>query len=420
MLNAPSLVSSNNIGIVLFDGEKRNSNNLFIKINLNGHLVQIPVFAIEINDASIMFDIINANEIINQQQMIYGFTNIKKMLQHLFRGFNAISTEHELLFFMHINRQFKYAPVFPITDTAIIITGLIEYDDDMTLKTAIMYRKWYPNIPIIVSTWKDQPTKEFKKILSQHNIKVLGNNYPKVHESINFQLEVTRRAIELVKKNKNINYVIRTRTDWSINKPDFLIYLKNLCKQFPAGTPNMKERIISLGGECGHKFVPFHASDFLVFGNISDMYNMYSIPQQSERNPYGYRHLSRMYPLKEKLGYYELLNPFKLKNDPKFREKFSKYKRLIDKSTSGGGETYLHRIFYETYIAKIDHEHFFEAYEDYLKRCAIIIDPTQLLTCFPKYEQSYRYELYQCYQYPTSGGLDFATWLELYLEWKNS
>ncbi len=395
------------IGIILFDNEKHEQNNLSLNIKLQGKQISIPVFAANIEEVSMLYDTIVAIEIIQQQERDYGAVHTKRILQHIFRGLSNLTEEDELIFYMQINKKFKKMPVYSISDTAIVMTGLIEYRNDFTVKTALMYRTWYPNVPIIISTWKGEVTQEFKQKMQQINVKVLESDYPEYAAPghLNYQIASPRYGIEYIKNTlKGINYVLKCRSDWSFNRHNFLIYLKNLLKSYPANAVNMKERLIFMYAVIGYKQLPFAIDDYLAFGTVEDMEHMYSMPlvTREEAEPID-RCLKRFYPWVEKSGLCELLD------SPKIN--YSKHKYFLNKCILLN----IYANFYKKYIAPIDENHVMEASRNFLKNCAIIVDAAHLMAHWPKYEYTYRYEVFQCYEWPTSGGLDFIEWLNIYL-----
>ena len=165
----------------------------------------------------------------------------------------------------------------------IVIQGEIKKDNDFTIETVRMYRKFYPDIPIIVSTWEDADRKEIES-LTQAGAEVILNKKPNSTGlgNVNYQSistkEGCKRAQEL-----GCEYVLKTRTDQRIYRPYFLEYFMTLIEQFPArGRKKSRKRLIVGPGIVGKTmFLPFMISDFLYFGAISDVETIFSGKESS-------------------------------------------------------------------------------------------------------------------------------------------
>lgn len=183
-------------------------------------------------------------------------------------------------------------------DVAIIMQGPVLYDENFTINTLRYYRKMYPEILIIVSTWKGTQ-ESFIKECEKINVKVICSDDVEVTGigNINRQLLTTNVGLDYC-KNKNIKYVMKTRTDQRIYKPFFIEYLISLLKAFPSsneGGIEQKDRIITIQSSIGSSlFIPYFISDLFLFGNIDDIKKYFNCPfskinhkSRKERNDFG-------------------------------------------------------------------------------------------------------------------------------------
>ena len=102
--------------------------------------------------------------------------------------------------------------------------------------------------------------------------------------NVNYQvytsLQGARRAKELGAK-----YVLKNRSDLRIYKEFSFEYLKSLLGAYPVlGTKvPLKGRIVTFVGATGQLFLPYWLQDFLYFGYMDDIINLFDI-KQNERD----------------------------------------------------------------------------------------------------------------------------------------
>ena len=155
---------------------------------------------------------------------------------------------------------------------AIIIQGQIGNMYKFLNETLKIYNKIFPDTLIIISTWDREDKEKISKFINK-NTHVIFNetlDYKSPGNTDN-QIISTYNALIYAKKN-GIEYCIKQRTDFRINKNNIKSYLISLIKTFPLTKKNdfIKSRIIitSLGT---FKYRLFSASDFFLFGNIEDL-----------------------------------------------------------------------------------------------------------------------------------------------------
>lgn len=165
---------------------------------------------------------------------------------------------------------------------AVLMQGPVIKRADFTYETLRLYRKVYPSVRIILSTWSDTDKSVLEKIASL-NVTVLKNTIPDFggHSNINFQLKSTLTGIKYLKDFK-IDYVLKTRTDQRIySTSDYLGYLIKMLDTFPVKSKFIEKRlaVCSLNMFRKRKYC---VSDMFMFGTFKDISLFWDIPFQNE------------------------------------------------------------------------------------------------------------------------------------------
>ncbi len=160
---------------------------------------------------------------------------------------------------------------------AIVMQGPIIYDQDFTLETIKIYKKLFPQVIIILSTW-DYEKKEYIEEIKKETEEVLLNKVPseKGVQNINFQIVSSLSGIKRAKE-LDVEYVFKTRTDQRIYGVNSLEYLVNILEKFSAvGDYRQKKRIIGCSLN-SFKYRMYGISDMNLFGQIDDLFNYWDI-----------------------------------------------------------------------------------------------------------------------------------------------
>ncbi len=341
-------------------------------------------------------------------------TTAKNVVIGALRGFSTFTNTDSYMKIMYTTppQPFK----FDIDDIGIVIQGPLVHENNYTITTAQIYRRLYPNIPIVISTWKGEATEDFRQNCKSNSIVLLENDQPadRGYLNVNLQLESSFQGINYIKNHTGAQFVLKTRSDQRIYRLDFLLYFKNLIKTFPVNDNKLEGRLLAFGIPHSILFIPFHLSDHLHFGFTSDMLKLYSIPPMSDSDFFKYPMLNdtrekndrgwkkwRNYFRKFNLhGYFHLQKNRKLYNWNLFINKFV------------NPEIYIFRTFYEKYIQEIDSAKLLETYWKFLQDYIVIADGSTILIDWPKYEKS---ELSYCIWHNMFlTDLDYAAWLNLY------
>lgn len=326
------------------------------------------------------------------------------MLDDLFK---SISNGKEYYYYGVINQAINKdnSIQYNLSQIAIVLQGQIKYEDSFTEKTIRNYRFLYPNTPIIVSTWKGEVTNSFHKICEELNVIIIENEYPDSQGfwHVNYQIRSSLSGIEYAKQNLNVQYIFKTRTDQRFYKRDFLQYLYNLHRIY--NKPN-ENRIIFLNST--YMYIPFYVCDYISFGFLNDIYNLYNIPYENGECDSFSSHLQENRKLITKERDIEYLG---------MEEFNSRVKENLFQNIKGlcVPEMYIAFSYYKKYInhkACLEDINIYDSYFKFIKSNMIIVDERDLYMYWPKYQyRAYRDINYDMYHF----GLDHARWLDIFI-----
>lgn len=164
---------------------------------------------------------------------------------------------------------------------AIIMQGSLEERNDFTLETIKLYRRIFPGVLIIVSTWESENIDYINRIKQiSDKIIVIMNKYPEFSGfgNCNYQQVTTRAGIDEANK-RGKEFVFKTRCDYRFYKRGLLEFMCNLVIDYPLGDYGsefkQKYRIIFASERGGNMFRPFWIGDQFNFGYIDDMINFW-------------------------------------------------------------------------------------------------------------------------------------------------
>ena len=114
----------------------------------------------------------------------------------------------------------------------IVLQGPIGGGIDFLIETVKFYKQLYPECFLVISTW-DNESAQNKLKLENVNIKVLYNNLPESlgYGNINAQILSTYNGINFL-NSQGCKYIMKTRTDCRIFRPNAISYMINLLNVF--------------------------------------------------------------------------------------------------------------------------------------------------------------------------------------------
>ena len=307
------------------------------------------------------------------------------------------------------NRDF-FKPTYDFDDTAIVIQGPIAYDNNYTVETFKLYRSIYPNVPIVVSTWKGEATDVFREECAQNSVVLMENELPEFPGPwhINSQRISSFQGIKYVQENTPAKFVLKCRTDQRINQFDFLGHFKNLLKTFPPNNNRLLGRIIALDY---WKLLPFHVRDFLAFGFVSDVLKLY-VPSNNfylDDLIYSYSHANRWEKIKAKIFYLSHIKlNWEFPNEQ--NAKLKMFNKMISRWIPP--EIFIMKTFCQKYIMPIDETKLLETSLVFMRNCLILLDSSVIFFDWFKYENQRYY--YDNLNWQSS----FNHWLDIYKNFK--
>lgn len=238
---------------------------------------------------------------------------------------------------------------------AIVIQGPINKKHDFTLETMRLYKKYFPNALIVLSTWEGEDAYTIN-CAKDIGVEVILNKKPAVagFNNVNLQMTSSMAGLNFAAK-MNKEYALKTRTDQRIYNSNSLLFLSNLLRNFPitASGSKQKGRLIGIGAY-NYNTRPklYHLYDNFIFGYVKDVsmyFGAYFISNEAPVLTF----LKDLYPHRPFTaeGYFftEFLkkNGHKLKYTPEdYLQSLARYCILVD-ARSLGWYWYKYRRFFE-------------------------------------------------------------------------
>lgn len=290
-----------------------------------------------------------------------------------------------------------------LNNVAIVLQGPIKYENDFTLETIKFYRHFYPDIQMVLSTWKGVK-ESFLKECRLYDVHIVLNDEPKIKtlHNLNYQL-ISSRAGVLCAKGLGAEYALKTRTDQRILKScTIMAFLNLLCIFSKFGKSSLGKRLLFMGGSYTAKYTPFCVCDFLSFGAIDDVLSLYSMPETGDR--------VAVDAIRQEFVDEEWKEG-KIENIPEYRKK-------LDILCHNVPEMELMVNLYEKTVTKIDFQQddLLNLYWSFLAENCILIGKHDLIDFYwPKYK-NIQYKIEDVYQNSNGFYMDCSDWLELYAE----
>lgn len=293
-----------------------------------------------------------------------------------------------------------------VSNVGIVIQGKIEYKDDFTITTIETYKKMYPNVKIVVSTWVGEVDDDFRSKCNILNVDIIESDLPENEGfwHVNCQIYNSFIGASYFIDDNDVDYLLKTRSDQRICKPGFIEYMLDLMKLFDESG----ERIIFL--DSSYLYIPFYLCDYLTFGYKRNILNMYDIPFENGECDVFKSDLSKN---KEYISKLRLNEKYTL---DKFNNEVRKH---IDLKRTIVPEVYIAFSYYQKFLnplAVMEDSKLFEYYWEYICKNCIIVDERDLLLYWPKYNYRKNHDInYSFYGH----GLNHMKWLNIYLNYRD-
>lgn len=174
-------------------------------------------------------------------------------------------------------------------EMAIVLQGPLLHAHAFTVETVRLYRKLFAGAAIVVSTWQGESEVVLDQLRSLGATVLL--NTPPSREGVplpgisNINLQITSaQAGILWAREQGLRYVFKTRTDFRVYNPSFLVNARVLVEAFPlayAGRQSM--RLLAFSDVV--KYMPYALPDKNMFGCTQDMADYWSPPLDQRSGP---------------------------------------------------------------------------------------------------------------------------------------
>ncbi|MCB2227335.1 MAG: WavE lipopolysaccharide synthesis family protein [Desulfarculaceae bacterium] len=216
--------------------------------------------------------------------LFYRLIGRQRFLQAIFEAFRSLE-ERLGLYVSYMARPIKLASLPVPTsvpgareqETALVLQGPLLREADFTYETLRLYRAFYPQAHLILSTWDTEDPATLARIQELGVEVVLSPDaeYPGI-SNINRQIKSAMAGLDRARE-LGCAYTLKTRTDQRFYNPTTLAFLHNLLKQFPLGEPSwgQKQRMIGMDLNT-FRYRLYGLSDMFLFGDAEDMHRYWS------------------------------------------------------------------------------------------------------------------------------------------------
>jgi hypothetical protein len=250
------------------------------------------------------------------------------------------------------------------TDVGLVVQGPLVLEDDFTLETVRLYRRQFPGVTVIVSTWNDADRGMLDN-LEREGACVLTSSKPMSPGPLNINLQIASTLNGLREVSaRGKTFAVKTRSDQRVYNPFFLNALNLLVDLTPppAATGLQKRLIVSSMGTLA--FRPYGIGDMFMMGLTRDLLHYWDTAPDHRDNFHGAGATVREYAahrLAETYLLTQFLNRQGMEAPLSIGETWNVYRELfivLDKSTLG--------LFWKKYTS--EREDRLALYEDHVFR----------------------------------------------------
>lgn len=168
---------------------------------------------------------------------------------------------------------------------AVVMQGPLKQEDRFTEETLRLYGTTFPEAQLILSTWDTEDRESLRRI-EELGVTVLTQPLPSSPgpAHVNYQIQSTRLGLEEAKRH-GATFAVKTRTDTRLGAANIGNYLFGLWQAFPVAASLPQRGRIGLLDLSTRLYIPNHASDILLFGQIDDLLAYWSPPLSQARKP---------------------------------------------------------------------------------------------------------------------------------------
>jgi hypothetical protein len=167
---------------------------------------------------------------------------------------------------------------------AILIQGPLCNEHDFTLETVRLYKKAFPKVVIILSTWEEEKNDHMRKIRNE-DIHIIENKKPSEPgiANINFQIHSTTEGIKAARL-LGATFILKTRTDQRMYNARVLEYFDAAMRTFPLKSQSPQKERLFIVGMNTFMYRPYSVSDMIMYGTVDDMERYWCVPLSIEKN----------------------------------------------------------------------------------------------------------------------------------------
>ena len=183
-------------------------------------------------------------------------------------------------------------------DTGIVLQGDLKISRGFTAETVKIYKKIFPGVNLLVSTWDTAHPKDIAA-LKALGATVITKPLPESSGPYNKNYQQKSAHAGLVEAKKlGVKYLMKTRVDQRLYSPHALSLMKGLIKSFPllGSATNQNGRIVVISNNTFTNRI-YGVSDFLTFGLADDIERYWDSESPTGLDvPYESPETSELYP----------------------------------------------------------------------------------------------------------------------------
>ncbi len=200
--------------------------------------------------------------------------------QDSFRALDSFHTIHRRPVWAGDIQCKPYDAVYP--NTALILQGPVVEKYHFTVETVKLYKKIFPQMRVIVSTWEGTERKLLRQIEACGAVALTTPKPENAGPSnANLQIVSAREGLRLAKK-LGCEYACKTRTDQRIYSPRCIWELLILLEVFPPYGEECKKRIAAVSLDTFSNRI-YGLSDMFHFGHIDGLLKYWDIEPVSHK-----------------------------------------------------------------------------------------------------------------------------------------
>jgi hypothetical protein len=165
------------------------------------------------------------------------------------------------------------------SNLAIVLQGPIMSENSLTMRIVNYYATKFPEVCIVISTWKDTPSSDlapFLELEEKGRIRLVQNDDPEIPGALNVNRQIVSSRNGLFSVLHDHEFAIKSRTDQVFMAPRFLHYLGDLLDRYSNVISGETKIVISSLNTFAFRL--YSASDMFHFGKTKDLYNYWNQP----------------------------------------------------------------------------------------------------------------------------------------------